>query len=55
VELDARVVRAVLVPALMLVIGDGAWRLPTPLGRLLPRLSIEAPAPNTPLATPESA
>jgi RND superfamily putative drug exporter len=40
VILDATVVRIVLLPALMLLIGDRVWWLPRPLARLLPKLSV---------------
>ncbi|NUS14762.1 MAG: MMPL family transporter [Streptomyces sp.] len=45
VALDAFVLRTLLVPALMHVLGDANWWLPGWLDRRLPRLSIEAPAP----------
>jgi RND superfamily putative drug exporter len=38
VLLDATVVRIVLLPALMLLLGDRVWWLPRPLSRVLPRL-----------------
>jgi putative drug exporter of the RND superfamily len=38
VLLDATVVRIILLPALMLLIGDRVWWLPGPLERALPRL-----------------
>jgi RND superfamily putative drug exporter len=38
VVLDATVVRIVLLPALMLLVGDRVWWLPAPLERLLPRI-----------------
>jgi RND superfamily putative drug exporter len=41
VLLDALIVRSVLVPALMLIIGDANWWLPGWLGRLLPHLRVE--------------
>jgi RND superfamily putative drug exporter len=41
VLLDAVVVRSVLVPALMLWLGDANWALPGRLGRLLPHLRAE--------------
>ncbi len=44
VLLDAFVVRTVLVPALMHVIGRANWSLPRQLDRILPQVSIEAPA-----------
>jgi RND superfamily putative drug exporter len=37
--LDATVVRIVLLPALMLLIGDGVWRTPAWLNRFLPKQS----------------
>ncbi|HEX3323716.1 MAG TPA: MMPL family transporter [Solirubrobacterales bacterium] len=40
VLLDATVVRIVLLPALMLLVGDRVWWLPRPLERLLPRLNV---------------
>jgi putative drug exporter of the RND superfamily len=40
VLLDATVVRIVLLPALMLLLGDRVWWLPRPLARALPRLNI---------------
>jgi RND superfamily putative drug exporter len=43
VALDAFVLRTLLVPALMHVLGDANWWLPGWLDRRLPRISIEAP------------
>jgi RND superfamily putative drug exporter len=40
VILDATVVRIVLLPALMLLIGDRVWWLPRPLARVIPKLSV---------------
>jgi RND superfamily putative drug exporter len=40
VVLDATVVRIVLLPALMLLIGERVWWLPRPLERVLPRAGI---------------
>ena len=40
VLLDATVVRIVLLPALMLLLGDRVWWLPRPLARILPKLSV---------------
>lgn len=40
VILDATVVRIVLLPALMLLLGDRVWWLPKPLERLLPKFSV---------------
>ena len=57
VLLDALVVRSVLVPATMLLLGDANWYLPRWLDRILPNLSIEGPAetvaePQTSAAAP---
>jgi RND superfamily putative drug exporter len=41
VLLDALLVRSVLVPALMLIIGDANWKLPRALARVLPHLRVE--------------
>jgi RND superfamily putative drug exporter len=40
VLLDATVVRIVLLPALMLLLGDRVWWLPRGLDRILPRLNV---------------
>jgi RND superfamily putative drug exporter len=40
VALDATVVRIVLLPALMLLLGDRVWWLPRPLSRALPRFEV---------------
>ena len=40
VLLDATVVRIVLLPALMLLIGERVWWLPRWLDRILPRLHV---------------
>jgi RND superfamily putative drug exporter len=40
VILDATVIRIVLLPALMLLVGDRVWWLPRPLERVLPRLNV---------------
>jgi putative drug exporter of the RND superfamily len=40
VVLDATVVRIVLLPALMLLIGDRVWWLPGPLQRALPKFNV---------------
>lgn len=48
VALDAFVLRTLLVPALMHLLGGANWWLPARLDRLLPRISIEpsdGPAP----------
>ena len=43
VALDAFVLRTLLVPALMHMLGGANWWLPGPLDRLIPRISIEPP------------
>jgi RND superfamily putative drug exporter len=40
VALDATVVRILLLPALMLLIGERVWWLPRPLRRVLPRIRL---------------
>ncbi|HSR95211.1 MAG TPA: MMPL family transporter [Solirubrobacterales bacterium] len=40
VVLDATVVRIVLLPALMLLLGDRVWWLPRPLARILPEIDL---------------
>jgi RND superfamily putative drug exporter len=40
VILDATVVRIVLLPALMLLLGDRVWWLPKPLARAIPKFSV---------------
>jgi RND superfamily putative drug exporter len=40
VLLDATVVRIVLLPALMLLLGDRVWWLPRSLERVLPQLNV---------------
>jgi RND superfamily putative drug exporter len=41
--LDATVVRIVLLPALMLLLGDRVWRVPPALDRILPRRNLLLP------------
>jgi putative drug exporter of the RND superfamily len=41
VLLDATVVRIVLLPALMLLLGERVWWLPRRLERVLPRLEVD--------------
>ena len=43
VFIDASIVRMVLVPATMELLGDANWWIPKWLDRLLPKISIEAP------------
>jgi len=56
VLLDAFILRTVLVPALMHLLGRANWWLPARLDRILPHISIEPtgqpPAQATPAASP---
>ena len=52
VLVDALVIRSLLVPAIMHLIGPANWALPGWLDRMLPRLAIE-PTPETPAADQE--
>jgi RND superfamily putative drug exporter len=45
--LDATVVRMVLVPAVMQLLGDRNWWIPNWLERMLPRLDVERVAVGT--------
>ncbi|WP_329233512.1 MMPL family transporter [Streptomyces canus] len=42
--MDALVIRCLIVPALMQLMGEWAWWLPAPLARRLPRVALERPA-----------
>jgi RND superfamily putative drug exporter len=65
IAIDATVVRCLLVPAVMTLLGKAAWWMPHWLGRVTPRISIEgqayferrdaqaAPAPVAPVRQPE--
>ncbi|MFI5661338.1 MMPL family transporter [Streptomyces sp. NPDC051684] len=44
--LDAVVIRCLIVPAVMQMLGKWAWWLPAPLARRLPKVSIERPEQN---------
>jgi RND superfamily putative drug exporter len=44
VLIDAFIVRLVLVPSLMTIIGRANWWLPAPLGRVLPKVDVEGGA-----------
>jgi len=52
VLLDALVVRSVLVPAVMLMLGDLNWKLPAFLDRVLPHLKVEGKAAREAAAAP---
>ncbi len=41
IAIDATVVRCLLVPAVMTLLGTASWSMPKWLDRLLPRISIE--------------
>ena len=43
VLIDATIVRMILVPAFMELLGAANWWLPRPLARLLPRAATVAP------------
>ena len=45
VFVDATIVRMVLVPAVMQILGDRSWWMPRWLDRVVPRAELEAPAP----------
>ncbi|MDO8213304.1 MMPL family transporter [Conexibacter sp. CPCC 206217] len=49
---DAFVIRLVLVPAVMYLLGRAAWWMPSWLGRRLPRLSVEGPSAPAPVSAP---
>ncbi len=51
VAIDAFIIRSILVPAIMELLGKRAWWLPAWLDRLLPNLNVEAPTAE-PNATP---
>ena len=50
VLLDATVVRIVLLPALMLLLGDRVWHVPKWLDRVLPELDVEGEERSAPTA-----
>jgi RND superfamily putative drug exporter len=51
VFLDAIVIRCLLLPATLHIIGPRTWYLPRVLGRRLPRINVEGAAPEPALAT----
>jgi len=51
VLVDAILIRSMLLPAVMHLIGPANWYLPAQLGRALPRLDIEAGGADTPALT----
>src|SRR5205085_2132085 len=50
--IDATIVRMVLVPATMELLGKANWWIPRWLDRLVPRISVEAPPELHPAAPP---
>jgi RND superfamily putative drug exporter len=50
IAIDAFVVRLVIVPAAMAILGDRAWYMPAWLERITPRITIEAPTEPRPAA-----
>lgn len=58
VLIDAFLVRMILVPALMHLLGDRAWYIPRWLDRILPHFTVEPPHAEAPVAaaraTPEA-
>jgi len=56
IAIDATIVRLVLVPAAMQILGRWNWWLPRPLARVLPAADFEAdaPAPAAPAPAPEA-
>ncbi len=53
VAVDATVVRVVLVPATMELLGDANWWLPRWLRRILPKVDIDGPVPPAPVERDE--
>jgi RND superfamily putative drug exporter len=53
VLVDALIVRSVLIPGLMLVVGKWNWWLPAWLERVLPRLNVEGSTGEEPPAPPQ--
>jgi RND superfamily putative drug exporter len=50
--LDALIVRSILVPGLMLIIGKANWALPKALDRVLPHLNVEGNVSHDPQPAP---
>jgi RND superfamily putative drug exporter len=55
VLLDALIVRSILVPGLMLILGKANWALPRDLDRALPHLNVEGDANDNPAPEPKTA
>jgi putative drug exporter of the RND superfamily len=54
VLLDAAIVRSILVPSLMMILGDWNWKLPRWLDRILPRFQVEGESARRQSAPPEA-
>jgi RND superfamily putative drug exporter len=54
IAIDAFIVRLMIVPAVLQMLGDRAWYMPGWLDRIIPRITIEAPA-ERPVAGPAPA
>jgi RND superfamily putative drug exporter len=52
VAVDATIVRVVLVPATMELLGRANWWLPRWLGRILPKVAVDGARPVTPWPAP---
>ena len=52
VLIDATIVRMILVPAIMSLLGDRAWWIPRWLDKVLPNFELEGPTPNAPAPAP---
>jgi len=52
--LDATLVRMVLVPATMSLLGERNWWMPAWLDRILPNVQVEAPEPEAAVAVAET-
>ncbi len=55
IPIDVLIVRLLLAPAVMALLGDRAWQLPPRLDRLLPRISLDGAANEPATATTENA
>jgi RND superfamily putative drug exporter len=54
VLLDALIVRSILVPGVMLMLGNANWALPRALDRLMPHLNVEGDVDDEPAPEPKS-
>jgi hypothetical protein len=53
--IDATIIRLVLVPSTMELLGDANWWFPKWLERIVPRISVEAPPEFAPASPPPTA